>query len=71
MEEIEERRQFLEEMESLGRGGEYRSRILTEISQRVRELELLDRERSAALGLHEVVTERRTIAETEPSIKED
>jgi hypothetical protein len=31
--EIEERRQFLEEMEALGRGKEYRTRIATEISQ--------------------------------------
>ena len=31
--EIEERRQFLEEMEALGRGKEYRARIATDISQ--------------------------------------
>lgn len=45
-EEIEERRKFLEEMENLGQGKEYRSRILAEISQRVRELEVLDKKRS-------------------------
>ena len=44
--EIEERRNFLEEMENLGQGKEYRSRILAEISQRVRELEVLDKKRS-------------------------
>ncbi len=31
--EIEERRQFLAEMEGLGRGKEFRSKITTEISQ--------------------------------------
>ena len=32
-EEIEERRQFLAEMEALGQGKEYHSKIMTEISQ--------------------------------------
>lgn len=31
--EIEERREFLQEMEALGRGKEYRNKIMTEISQ--------------------------------------
>ena len=31
--EIEERREFLSEMEALGKGNEYRNRIQTEISQ--------------------------------------
>lgn len=43
VQEIMERQQFLEEMESLGRGKEYRHKIMTEISQRMRELELLDK----------------------------
>jgi hypothetical protein len=47
--EIEERRQFLEEMEALGRGKEYRTRIATEISQKLRELEVIDQIRSAEL----------------------
>ena len=33
VEEIEERRQFLSEMEALGQGKEYHSKITTEISQ--------------------------------------
>lgn len=44
MHEISERQQFLEEMESLGQGREYRNRIMAEISQRVRELELIEKE---------------------------
>jgi hypothetical protein len=33
MEEIEDRRRFLEQMESLGKGKQYRAEISTEISQ--------------------------------------
>jgi len=33
LKEIEERKQFLSEMEALGRGKEYRNKIQTEISQ--------------------------------------
>ena len=33
LQEIEERREFLTEMESLGKGKTYRSRIMSEISQ--------------------------------------
>lgn len=33
VEEIEERKQFLAEMEALGQGKEYRHKIMTEISQ--------------------------------------
>jgi len=47
--EIEDRRKFLAEMESLGQGAKYRTLINTEISQKIRELELIDRERSAQL----------------------
>ena len=68
--EIEERRQFLAEMEALGQGKEYRHKIMTEISQvrtseacqaititynvtfltqRVHELEMIDKQRTAQL----------------------
>lgn len=33
LKEIEERREFLSEMEAIGKGKEYRSKIQTEISQ--------------------------------------
>ena len=33
MKEIEERKEFLEEMEALGQGQKYRSELMTEISQ--------------------------------------
>ena len=71
--EIEERRQFLSEMESLGQGQQYRSQIETEISQvrvppmhalwcmltlhsyiapqKIRELEIIDRQRCNALAV--------------------
>ena len=48
--EIEERRAFLEQMEALGQGGVYRTQIRTEISQRVRMLEVIDQKRSADLA---------------------
>ncbi|XP_069509093.1 UPF0193 protein EVG1 [Ambystoma mexicanum] len=44
--EIQERRQFLEEMESLGQGKKYRSIVETEISQKLREMEVIDQQRS-------------------------
>ncbi|XP_055518926.1 UPF0193 protein EVG1 [Leucoraja erinacea] len=47
--EIEERRQFLEQMESFGRGKEFRGIIHTEISQKLREMEQIDRRRSSEL----------------------
>ena len=37
LQEIEERKEFLEEMEALGKGEEYHARIMTEILQRVQE----------------------------------
>ncbi|CAL9700745.1 unnamed protein product [Knipowitschia caucasica] len=43
VEEIEERRQFLEDMASMGQEKHYVNVINTEISQRIRELKLLDR----------------------------
>ncbi|XP_010014456.1 PREDICTED: UPF0193 protein EVG1 [Nestor notabilis] len=44
--EIQERREFLAEMEALGQGKKYRRIILTEISQKMREMEILDKKRS-------------------------
>ncbi|MBN3311245.1 EVG1 protein, partial [Amia calva] len=49
LDEIEERRSFLEEMTSLGRGKEYQPIISTEISQKIRELEMIDKVRSSKL----------------------
>lgn len=51
LQEIEERKTFLAEMEALGKGKEYRARIMAEISQRIRELELIDKERCSELAL--------------------
>lgn len=50
VEEIVERQEFLRDMEELGQDKNYKSKILTEISQRLRELELLDKERFASLN---------------------
>lgn len=47
--EIEERRNFLKEMEALGQGGKYRSIIETEVSQLIREMEVIDKKRSREL----------------------
>ncbi|NWX16347.1 EVG1 protein, partial [Aegotheles bennettii] len=44
--EVQERREFLEEMEALGQGKKYRSIVLTEISQKMREMEIIDKKRS-------------------------
>ncbi|XP_028280582.1 UPF0193 protein EVG1 [Parambassis ranga] len=43
LDEIEERRQFLADMASLGQEKQYADMINTEISQKIRELELLDK----------------------------
>lgn len=43
LQEIEERQVFLEEMERLGQGKEFKNKIVTEISQKLRELELLQK----------------------------
>lgn len=50
VEEIVERQEFLRDMEELGQDKNCRSKILTEISQRLRELELLDKERFCSLN---------------------
>ncbi|XP_045903453.1 UPF0193 protein EVG1 isoform X1 [Micropterus dolomieu] len=49
LDEIKDRRQFLEDMTSLGQEKQYISIINTEISQRLRELEELDKARSAKM----------------------
>eukprot|EP00079_Xenopus_tropicalis_P035376 XP_017949147.1 PREDICTED: UPF0193 protein EVG1 [Xenopus tropicalis] len=47
--EVQERWDFLEEMEALGKGKDYRNIINTEISQKLREMEILDKQRSTEL----------------------
>ncbi|XP_067876063.1 UPF0193 protein EVG1 [Heterodontus francisci] len=49
--EIEERRQFLEQMESLGRGKDFRAIIHTEISQKIQEMEEIDKRRNNELEM--------------------
>ncbi|XP_056101084.1 UPF0193 protein EVG1 isoform X2 [Rhinichthys klamathensis goyatoka] len=49
LDEIEDRRQFLEEMMTLGKGDQYQHLINTEISQKICELEEIDRKRSEEL----------------------
>ncbi|NWW30071.1 EVG1 protein, partial [Panurus biarmicus] len=46
MNEIQERREFLAEMEVLGQGKKYQGIILTEISQKLHEMEIIDKKRS-------------------------
>ncbi|XP_033121547.1 UPF0193 protein EVG1 homolog [Anneissia japonica] len=48
-EEIQERQNFLEEMEGLGKGKQYRTIIGTEISQKIREMEVIDKKRTQVL----------------------
>lgn len=50
LDEIEDRRQFLEEMMALGKGHQYQHLINTEISQKICELEEIDRTRSEELS---------------------
>ncbi|XP_060705505.1 UPF0193 protein EVG1 isoform X1 [Hemiscyllium ocellatum] len=59
--EIEERRQFLEQMESFGRGKEFRAIIQTEISQKLKEMEEIDRTRNHEL---EMATRERERGDT-------
>ncbi|XP_036720813.1 UPF0193 protein EVG1 isoform X9 [Balaenoptera musculus] len=47
--EIQERKEFLADMEALGQGRQYRGIILTEISQKLQEMEDLDHKRSEEL----------------------
>ncbi|XP_005039808.2 PREDICTED: UPF0193 protein EVG1, partial [Ficedula albicollis] len=46
MNEIQERREFLTQMEALGQGKKYQGIILTEISQKLHEMETIDKKRS-------------------------
>ncbi|KAF3843950.1 hypothetical protein F7725_015998 [Dissostichus mawsoni] len=61
--EIQERRQFLAEMGSLGQERQYTSIINSEISQRIRELQVLEKTRS--LTFERQVTVKMEIKETE------
>ncbi|KAM6215836.1 UPF0193 protein EVG1 isoform 1-T1 [Rhynchocyon petersi] len=47
--EIQERKEFLDTMEALGQGRQYRGIILAEISQKLREMETIDHKRSEVL----------------------
>ncbi|XP_021072567.1 UPF0193 protein EVG1 isoform X4 [Mus pahari] len=47
--EIQDRKEFLAAMEALGQGRQYRGIILAEISQKLREMEDIDRRRSKEL----------------------
>ncbi|XP_077132608.1 UPF0193 protein EVG1 isoform X2 [Ranitomeya variabilis] len=47
--EIQERWDFLEEMQVLGRGKQYYNIVNTEISQKLREMEIIDKKRSKEL----------------------
>uniref|UniRef100_A0A0E9WLH2 Uncharacterized protein n=1 Tax=Anguilla anguilla TaxID=7936 RepID=A0A0E9WLH2_ANGAN len=50
VDEIKDRMNFLEEMSALGKRKQYQNIIETEISQKIRELELIDKACSADLG---------------------
>ncbi|NXG32504.1 EVG1 protein, partial [Dromaius novaehollandiae] len=52
--EVQERKEFLAEMEALGHGKKYRGIVLTEISQKLREMEIIDKKRSE--GMREITT---------------
>uniref|UniRef100_A0A8D2IIL4 Chromosome 22 open reading frame 23 n=1 Tax=Urocitellus parryii TaxID=9999 RepID=A0A8D2IIL4_UROPR len=47
--EVQERKEFLDAMEALGQGKKYQGIILAEISQKLREMEDIDRRRSEEL----------------------
>ncbi|NXI41775.1 EVG1 protein, partial [Galbula dea] len=47
--EIQERREFLADMEALGQGKKYRNIVLTEISQKMHEMEIIDKKRSVEM----------------------
>ncbi|OXB77512.1 UNVERIFIED_CONTAM: hypothetical protein H355_015804 [Colinus virginianus] len=46
LKEVQERREFLAEMEALGQGKKYQRIIFSEISQKMREMEIIDKKRS-------------------------
>ncbi|XP_060063482.1 UPF0193 protein EVG1 homolog [Ylistrum balloti] len=62
--EIEERRSFLREMEGLGKGAQFRPIIATEISQLIREMEVIDNKKSAELERLIEAENRRASKET-------
>jgi hypothetical protein len=49
--EIEDRKQFMRDMEAVGQGQQYQNIIHTEISQKIRELELIDKQRCKELSM--------------------
>ena len=52
LQEIAERQQFLADMEKLGCRKNYENKILLEISQKIRELELIDKKRLCSIDLY-------------------
>ena len=46
VDQIHERKEFLNKMTALGKGKDYKTLIQTEISQRIREMEEIDRQRT-------------------------
>lgn len=48
--EVNERVEFLDDMAKVGRRKEYQNHIMTEISQKIREMEILDKQRTAELN---------------------
>ncbi|GAB1603381.1 hypothetical protein Ahia01_000619400, partial [Argonauta hians] len=59
--EIEERKEFLEEMNALGQGNKYRTIIETEISQKIREMEIIDKQRNEDLQRMREEESKKTI----------
>ncbi|XP_072168283.1 UPF0193 protein EVG1-like [Diadema setosum] len=57
--EIEERREFLEDMKKLGKEKHYKTIISTEISQKIREMEVIDKQRTQQLKRAIEESERR------------
>ncbi|KAM3865382.1 UPF0193 protein EVG1 [Diretmus argenteus] len=64
LDEIEDRRQFLADMTALGQGKNYYSLINTEISQKIQELKVIDKARSAEMTALMTMSERK-VASTE------
>ncbi|RUS87767.1 hypothetical protein EGW08_004513 [Elysia chlorotica] len=65
--EIKDRQEFLKDMEAIGKGEQYRGIIATEISQKVREMELIDKKRSLELKHMIEEDEKKKGAETKKS----
>ncbi|XP_038068107.1 UPF0193 protein EVG1 homolog [Patiria miniata] len=58
--EIRERAEFLEDMNRLGKGKEFQPIIATEVSQKLREMEVIDKKRTAQLQQAIQAKERQT-----------